>query len=109
MSTQSLDYPDAETRRRTVLVAVMNNPEDLCRAASDGWYRIPQRRAPRRIGADYLAFYQKHYGHFCRAVTFRWRKTSGFKIDYCDFRWHVTPNQTARGGRRSRTSSALQS
>lgn len=42
----------------TVLVAVMNNPADLRRAASEGWYRIPQRRAPRRIGADYLAFYQ---------------------------------------------------
>ncbi|MCB0188588.1 MAG: hypothetical protein KDE31_30165, partial [Caldilineaceae bacterium] len=24
----------------------------------EGWYRIPQRKAPRRIGADYLAFYQ---------------------------------------------------
>ncbi|GIV78849.1 hypothetical protein FKZ61_008505 [Litorilinea aerophila] len=51
-------YPHAEARRRTVLVAVMNNPEDLHRAAAEGWYRIPQRRAPRRIGADYLAFYQ---------------------------------------------------
>ena len=52
------DYPDAEARRRTVLVAVLNNAEDLRRAAVEGWYRIPQRRAPKRIGADYLAFYQ---------------------------------------------------
>lgn len=51
-------YPDAEARRRTVLVAVINNLDDLRRAASEGWYRIPQRRAPARIGADYLAFYQ---------------------------------------------------
>jgi hypothetical protein len=51
-------YPDPLDRRRTVLVAVMNNPDDLRRAASEGWYRIPQRRAPHRIGADYLAFYQ---------------------------------------------------
>ncbi|RIK36443.1 MAG: hypothetical protein DCC55_27325, partial [Chloroflexi bacterium] len=51
-------YPDAEARRRTVLVVVVNNAEDLRRAAAEGWYRIPQRRAPRRIGADYLAFYQ---------------------------------------------------
>jgi hypothetical protein len=51
-------YPDAEASRRTVLVAVVNNAEDLRRAASEGWYRIPQRTAPRRIGADYLAFYQ---------------------------------------------------
>lgn len=51
-------YPDAETRRRTVLVAVVNNAGDLRHAASEGWYRIPQRRAPQRIAADYLAFYQ---------------------------------------------------
>ena len=55
MSTR---YPDAEARRRTVLVAVVNTMEDLRRAASEGWYRIPQRSAPRRVGADYLAFYQ---------------------------------------------------
>ncbi|MCX6044895.1 MAG: hypothetical protein NT075_07260 [Chloroflexi bacterium] len=54
----TLIYPDAEARRRTVLVAVVNNMDDLQRAASAGWYRIPQRTAPRRIGADYLAFYQ---------------------------------------------------
>ena len=52
------DYPDAEARRRTVLVVVVNNPADFRRVASEGWYRIPQRSAPRRIGADYLAFYQ---------------------------------------------------
>lgn len=53
-----LIYPSAEMRRRTALVAVVNNITDLQRAASQGWYRIPQRKAPRRIGADYLAFYQ---------------------------------------------------
>ncbi|MEZ4659026.1 MAG: hypothetical protein R2911_15790 [Caldilineaceae bacterium] len=51
-------YPDALARRRSVLVCVMNNAADLRRVASEGWYRIPQRRAPRRVGADYLAFYQ---------------------------------------------------
>ena len=54
----SARYGDASGRRTTVLVAVVNNAEDLRRAASEGWYRIPQRRAPPRIGADYLAFYQ---------------------------------------------------
>lgn len=54
----SILYPNAEALRRTVLVAVVNNMEDLRRAASEGWYRIPQRTAPRRVGADYLAFYQ---------------------------------------------------
>jgi hypothetical protein len=40
-----------------VLVAVMNNPRDLDIARTEHWYRIPIRRAPRRVGADYLAFY----------------------------------------------------
>lgn len=50
--------PTAQEQRRSVLVVVVNNPEDLRRAAAEGWYRIPQRSAPRRIAADYLAFYQ---------------------------------------------------
>lgn len=52
------EYTDPYSLKRTVLVAVVNNRADLRRAASEGWYRIPQRRAPRRVGADYLAFYQ---------------------------------------------------
>ena len=41
-----------------VLVAVMNNRSDFERARDEGWYRIPLKRAPRRIAAEYLAFYQ---------------------------------------------------
>jgi hypothetical protein len=41
-----------------VLVTVMNNPRDFEIAHHEGWYRIPLKRAPRRVGADYLAFYQ---------------------------------------------------
>lgn len=41
-----------------VLVAVMNNRPDFERARDEGWYRIPLKRAPRRIAAEYLAFYQ---------------------------------------------------
>lgn len=40
-----------------VLVAVVNNPEDLDRARTQGWYRIPFAHAPARIGADFLGFY----------------------------------------------------
>jgi hypothetical protein len=40
-----------------VLVAVVNNRRDLAIAREQGWYRIPIKRAPRRVGADYLAFY----------------------------------------------------
>jgi hypothetical protein len=57
-SSLSALYADPRNRRSTVLVAVVNNMDDLRRVASEGWYRIPQRRAPRRVGADYLAFYQ---------------------------------------------------
>ena len=41
-----------------VLVAVINNRRDFDIAREQGWYRIPVKRAPRRIGADYLALYQ---------------------------------------------------
>ena len=51
-------YSAVDAVRRTVLVVVVNNAADLRRIASEGWYRIPQRKAPHRIGADYLAFYQ---------------------------------------------------
>ena len=49
----TIDAPDDSP----VLVVVVNDPADLARAR-DGWYRIPLDRAPRRIAADYLAFYQ---------------------------------------------------
>jgi hypothetical protein len=41
-----------------VLVAVVTQPRDLGNARDGGWYRIPLRRAPRDLAADYLAFYQ---------------------------------------------------
>ncbi len=41
-----------------VLVVVVNHPADLARAREQGWYRIPLNRAPRRIAAEHLAFYQ---------------------------------------------------
>ena len=41
-----------------VLVVVLNDTADLARAHDLGWYRIPLAHAPRRVAADYLAFYQ---------------------------------------------------
>jgi hypothetical protein len=41
-----------------VLVAVITDPRDLQIARDEGWYRIPERHAPRRLAAEYLAFYQ---------------------------------------------------
>lgn len=55
---EMFSYFDVTAQRRTVLVVVLNNALDFARAQNEGWYRIPQRRAPRRIGADFLAFYQ---------------------------------------------------
>jgi hypothetical protein len=51
----TLDDPPPEA---PVLVVVLNDPADLERARVDGWYRIPLSSAPRRVAADYLAFYQ---------------------------------------------------
>jgi hypothetical protein len=54
-----------------VLVAVMNDRRDLEIARDEGWYRIPLKRAPRRVGADYLAFYQtKAFGDEKWAVNY---------------------------------------
>jgi len=41
-----------------VLVVVLNDTVDLVRARDLAWYRIPLAHAPRRVAADYLAFYQ---------------------------------------------------
>jgi hypothetical protein len=60
--------PDAP-EESPVLVVVVNDPADLARARDEGWYRIPLDRAPRRIAAEYLAFYQT--GAF--AEEERWR------------------------------------
>jgi hypothetical protein len=40
-----------------VLVAIMNDRRDFDIAREQSWYRIPVKRAPKRVGADYLALY----------------------------------------------------
>lgn len=50
-------------RTSRVLVAVMNSHRDYEIALERGWYRIPYERAPSRVGADYLAFYQTSVFH----------------------------------------------
>ena len=40
-----------------VLVAVMTSPRDFAFARDQRWYRIPQKRAPKGVHAEYLAFY----------------------------------------------------
>jgi hypothetical protein len=54
-----------------VLVAVMNDRRDFDIARHEGWYRIPLKRAPSRVGADYLAFYQtKAFGDEKWAINY---------------------------------------
>jgi hypothetical protein len=57
---------DAAVSDQRVLVAVMNNRRDFAIARDLGWYRIPFKRAPAQVGADYLAFY--HTAAFEREV-----------------------------------------
>lgn len=40
-----------------VLVTVMTSRRDFAIARDEGWYRIPKKRAPKGIHAEYLAFY----------------------------------------------------
>ena len=49
------DLLEAEPSSPRVLVAVMNNQRDFQIAQEQGWYRIPVKRAPPRLGADYLS------------------------------------------------------
>ena len=55
MSNEQEEAPDLSA---PVLVAVLTNPRDFAIARDQGWYRIPLKRAPRRVAAEYLAFYQ---------------------------------------------------
>ena len=56
----STDFPqrvgDAGSGER-VLVVIMNSPRDFAIARDQGWYRVPLKRAPRQLAADYVAFY----------------------------------------------------
>jgi hypothetical protein len=40
-----------------VLVAVMTRPKDLEAAQDAGWYRVPEKKAPRGVFFEYIAFY----------------------------------------------------
>jgi hypothetical protein len=40
-----------------VLVAVITRPKDLEAVRDFGWYRVPEKKAPRGIFSEYIAFY----------------------------------------------------
>lgn len=52
-----------------VLVVVVPSLRDWDIVQHEHWYRIPVNRAPRQVGADYLAFY--HTGRFTNRWTIR--------------------------------------
>ena len=54
----SVEHVLSEEEPARVLVVVVNNERDFEIAREQGWYRIPLKRAPRQVAADYLAFYQ---------------------------------------------------
>ena len=58
-------------RTESVLVAVVPSLADWARVKDEGWYRIPLAKAPRRVGADYLAFYHPQvFGDLRWTVTY---------------------------------------
>jgi len=57
----------------SVLVSVMNDPRDLEIARRQGWYRIPQRSAPKFFPPEFIAFYL----------------TRPFGEDACSVRWYA--------------------
>jgi len=73
MEKSRSDWQAADVTPETVpvLVVIMNNERDLGIARRESWYRIPVKHAPRRLGAEYLAFYQtKAFGEEAWAVNY---------------------------------------
>ncbi|MCP4427494.1 MAG: hypothetical protein GY803_23645, partial [Chloroflexi bacterium] len=45
------------------MVAYVPRPADFAIAETEGWYRIPQRHAPKGLYAEYFTFYfGRHFG-----------------------------------------------
>ena len=54
-----------------VLVAYVPRPADFVRIQQQGWYRIPQKQAPKGLYAEYIAFYfGRHFGDQKWAIRF---------------------------------------
>jgi hypothetical protein len=64
----------------SVLVAMMNSPRDYEIALSAGWYRIPQRSAPKFFPPEYIAFYfTKPFGEHAYSVR-RYAQVRGYEL-----------------------------
>ena len=68
---RNCETEESSPERVPVLVAIVNNQRDFDIAREQGWYRIPAKHVPRRLGAEYLAFYQtKIFGEERWAVSY---------------------------------------
>ena len=63
-----------------VLIAYMPDPADFERVRDEGWYRIPQKHAPKGLYAEYYAFYfGREFGDQKWAVHF-YARQMGFEL-----------------------------
>lgn len=76
--TEGTDGPSLYDGR--VLVAVVPTARDWERIRQEGWYRIPLARAPRRLGAEYLAFYHTKGGGELRWTISHYAAVRGFRL-----------------------------
>jgi hypothetical protein len=76
--TERTDGPSLYDGR--VLVAVVPTSRDWERIRQEGWYRIPLSRAPRRLGAEYLAFYHTKSGGALRWTISHYAMVRGFRL-----------------------------
>lgn len=76
--TEGVDGPSLYDGR--VLVAVVPSARDWERIRREGWYRIPLARAPRRLGAEYLAFYHTKGGGDLRWTISYYAAVRGFRL-----------------------------
>jgi len=76
--TEATDGPSLYDGR--VLVAVVPTARDWERIREEGWYRIPLARAPRRMGADYLAFYHTKSGGALRWTVSHYAPVRGYRL-----------------------------
>jgi hypothetical protein len=68
-----------------VLVAVITRPEDFETAQDQGWYRVPEKKAPRGVFFEYVAFYfTAAFGEQAYAVHYYARRLGHELVTRCE-------------------------
>ncbi len=65
-----------------VLVGVINRKRDLSIAQAEGWYRIPQRRMPRGVNAEYIAFFLSRAFKTQNGGVYYYAERKGLELAY---------------------------